>query len=96
MFHVEISELAALELTDAHDWYESRVEGLGQRLLREFDAVRSTLHDRPLMHSVVGGNTRRALLRKFPYGVFFVVKGDKVVITSFFHSSRRPRRRLDD
>ncbi|MEQ8272440.1 MAG: hypothetical protein RMA76_03015 [Deltaproteobacteria bacterium] len=66
MFRVEISDIAALELTDAFDWYESREEGLGQRLLNEFDAVLATLHERPLMHRIVEGATRRALLASFP------------------------------
>ena len=47
------------------------------------------------MHRIVEGATRRALLRKFPYGVFFRVMDDKVVITAFFHASRDPHRRLD-
>jgi hypothetical protein len=34
---------------------------------------------------------RRALLRKFPYGVFYFVFDDTVVVLACFHTRRDPK-----
>jgi plasmid stabilization system protein ParE len=33
---------------------------------------------------------RRGLVRRFPYGVFYVVTDDAIVILAVFHASRDP------
>jgi len=91
---IEIAAIAALELAEAHDWYEEREEGLGGSLLAEFQKACSQIRERPLAFTEVEGATRRVLLKRFPYGVFFVVNNDLVSITAFFHARRDPRHRL--
>ena len=44
----------------------------------------------PLALAVVAGRFRRALLRRFPYSIYFVVEGDEVLVVGLFHSARRP------
>jgi plasmid stabilization system protein ParE len=39
----------------------------------------------------VEGEARRVILRRFPYGVFYEIHGDEVVVLACFHSSRDPR-----
>ena len=38
----------------------------------------------------VAGRFRRALLRRFPYSVYYVVEGDAIVVVGTFHCARRP------
>ena len=38
----------------------------------------------------VHGTVRRGLVRRFPYGVFYVVTDDTIVILAVFHASRDP------
>jgi plasmid stabilization system protein ParE len=35
---------------------------------------------------------RRASLRRFPYGVFYVVRDDRIDVLAVYHARRRPRR----
>ena len=46
----------------------------------------------PLAFPAVHGETRRAVVRRFPYGVYFRVIGDDVVVTAVMHGRRLPRR----
>ena len=94
MRRVEIAALAALELADAHDWYEDREAGIGEDLLAEFQQACSRIGDRPEAFPKVQGDTRRALLKRFPYGVYFIVRDEVVSITAFFHARRHPRHRV--
>jgi plasmid stabilization system protein ParE len=50
------------------------------------------LLDNPLQHRVVHRDTRRANLRRFPYGVFYRTIDADVVVLACFHASRDPRR----
>ncbi len=94
MFRLEIAAVAALELAEAHDWYEQEARGLGAELLAEFARVRKDLLERPLSFPKVDLDTRRVLLKRFPYGVYFVVEQDVVKVTAFFHGKRDPERRI--
>jgi toxin ParE1/3/4 len=55
------------------------------------DVVLANAQRTPTMFRAVHGRTRRALLRRFPYGVFFVETRDEVVVLAVVHSGRHPR-----
>jgi plasmid stabilization system protein ParE len=82
---------AEADIADAFDWYESRVRGLGSEFLLVLDAVFNSIIRDHLIYPVVHRNVRRALTRRFPYAVFFIVDESKVVVLSVFHVKRSPR-----
>jgi len=47
----------------------------------------------PLAFPVVHGDTRRAVVRRFPYGIYFRMLADDIVITAVMHGRRHPRGR---
>jgi plasmid stabilization system protein ParE len=55
------------------------------------DVVLANAQRTPTMFPEVHGRTRRLLLRRFPYGVFFVETRDEVVVLAVVHSRRHPR-----
>jgi plasmid stabilization system protein ParE len=83
---------AEAEMTDAFDWYEDRVPGLGSEFLLCVDAVFSAVLRSPQQFPRVHKIVRRALTRRFPYQILFVVDEDRVVILSVFHAKRNPKR----
>jgi len=47
----------------------------------------------PRQFPVVFKNVRRALLRRFPYSLFFVIETDETLsVIACFHASRNPAR----
>ncbi len=46
---------------------------------------------RPLSFPKVHGEMRRAILRRFPYGVLFRTTADEVIILGVIHGRRHPR-----
>jgi len=64
---------AAADIEEAFLWYESQRPGLGNEFLAEAQALIAAIAGRPLMYPVVRRNTRRALLRRFPYGLYYRV-----------------------
>lgn len=82
---------AEAELQAARDWYDTQRSGLGQDFV---DQVRETIvsvAERPASFPKVHGEVRRAILRRFPYGVFFRTTTEDIVILGIIHGRRHPR-----
>jgi plasmid stabilization system protein ParE len=82
---------AEVELAEAFDWYERRVPGLGADLLAAVDTAVDSILSNPPQHPTVYGSVRRALTRRFPYQVLFLVEADVVVVIAIFHGARDPK-----
>ena len=81
------------EASSAYDWYEAQSVGLGAEFLRAVDAVLASIRRTPALYPAVRGRTRRALLRRFPYGVCFYEREEarEVVVVAVVHGRRHPR-----
>jgi plasmid stabilization system protein ParE len=72
-------------------WYEDKVRGLGDEFLRVFYACAAEIPRNPLLYGKVHGEFRRRLMRRFPYGIYFRVEEDTVIVFGLFHCARDPR-----
>lgn len=84
---------AEAELLEAYKYYEERTQGLGDAFRDDVDACLNLIARYPGAYQVVEEDIRRALLRRFPYGIFYLVDGRRVVVFSCFHASRDPKSR---
>jgi toxin ParE1/3/4 len=83
---------AEADLADAYDWYEDQREGLGEEFLDEISITLSTVIEQPLRFPAIYRKTRRALVHRFPYGVFFQVRFDTIAVVAALHLACDPRR----
>lgn len=82
---------AEADIAQAFDWYEARVAGLGSEFLLVLDAALSSILRNPSSYSVVYKNVHRALTRRFPFAIFFIVQESRIVVLSVFHVKRNPQ-----
>jgi len=82
---------AEAEMTEAYDWYEDRLSGLGSDFLLSVDAVFHAIARTPQHYPVVHKEIRRALTKRFPFEVFFLEEDARVVILAVFHAKRNPK-----
>ena len=75
-FAVEFHPLAADEAQAAERWYRERNETASGRFQRELDRAIERISERPEAGSPYLGNTRRGLLRRFPFFVVYRVRDD--------------------
>jgi plasmid stabilization system protein ParE len=87
---VVIRPEAETDLAAARDWYEDRMAGLGVEFGREIDSLLSALAERALGFPMIHRDVRRALIKRFPYGVFFMASEDLVVVLAVLHQARDP------
>ena len=83
---------AAADVEDAYRWYESRRPGLGEEFLHATRRVIDSILENPEQSPVVRRKTRRALVRRFPYSIFYRVVEDNVVVVACMHGRRDPNR----
>ena len=83
---------AAADIDEAFLWYEGQRPGLGHEFLAAVEAARESIAAHPAMYPVIHRDTRRALVHRFPYGIFYRVYGDLIVVVACMHGSRDPRR----
>lgn len=88
---------AIRDLEEIRDWYNERDRGVGSRFLDEIDACFSRIIENPELAPRIYRDFRRALVRRFPYSVFYEFESDRILIYAVVHSARNPlvwRRRL--
>lgn len=87
-----VRDAAEADILDAALLYEQRSPGLGREFLDAVDATLTEIVAMPERYPVVRGEARRALLRRFPYGVYFVASPKLVQVIACMHARRDPRR----
>lgn len=80
------------DLEEAYGWYEERRVGLGEELLSCVDACIEGILRMPEMYARVHENYRRALVRRFPYAVFYEYQEGTVTVYCVFHTSQDPQK----
>jgi plasmid stabilization system protein ParE len=90
-FTVRIRRRAEEDIQDARDWYDQIRPELGRRFGEELDAVIASLGTYPSIYAPIHHDIRRAMTRRFPYAVYFVVEGDRVSVLRVLHQARDPR-----
>lgn len=86
VFHSE----ARLELAEAARWYNSQSRGLGSNLRREVKAAVARIVENPEWFGVLEDDVRCCLVHRFPYGVLYEVRPDRVLIVAVMHLHRTP------
>lgn len=87
--------LAEIDVEEAYDWYERRRRGLDSDFLLNIEETIERCLRQPNMYPAVHENIRRALIRRFPYGIFYIVADEKLAVLAVLHVRRDPRR-LDE
>lgn len=91
MHNLKISSEAKVDITQASEWYELQRLGLGIEFLLCVEAALDAIRENPYRYPVARKNTRRAVVRRFPYSVYFIVETDSITVTAVFHGHRNPR-----
>jgi len=85
-FHPE----ARAEFLDSVRYYESQQPGLGRRFLEAVTDTIRQLEAHPNRYRVVSGTWRQCRVPRFPFGLIYKVRSDRIEIVAVMHLRRRP------
>src|SRR5712692_7078285 len=81
---------AEFDALEAAVWYDGERDGLGFQFLAELRATFERIEQGPQQYPRVFHECRRAILHRFPFGVFFIVEGDAETVVAIMHLHRHP------
>lgn len=87
VFRPEVRE----EMDEAFAWYERRRIGLGEEFLAAVHSTLDRIQEIPEHYGVVHRDVRAALVRRFPYVVYYLPEPRRIVIIAIQHGRRDPR-----
>ena len=87
---LEYHREAILELRNAADSYDGKVEGLGLEFLFEVRRAESIILDDPEVWPIYDETTRRYLLKRFPFAIVYMVSEEKISVVAVAHCKRKP------
>jgi plasmid stabilization system protein ParE len=93
---IEYHPAIEAELAEIRDYYNERSPNLGADFINEFERHVLRIAAMPSRWMTVRGNTRRALMKRFPYLILFRVLDDAVIrVTVIKHERRHPSYGMD-
>lgn len=87
---LRIRPQAELDVANAVRWYEEQRAGLGDEFAIELDSILRRAMRSPLQFPQIKNDIRRALLRRFPYAVYFRVGEETMDLIAGLHQHRDP------
>ena len=79
------------EMDEAYAWYEQHSPGLGEEFLTAVLRVVERIRENPTLYAPVHGDIRRGVTRRFPYGIYYRARPDRVEVLAVYHGRRDPR-----
>lgn len=89
---VRFAPAAREEFEAAAEWYESRLEGLGQRFVQCIDAAVTRIEAMPAGFPTWEGDRRfrKCTVQRFPYALFYREGPDRIEVVATAHGARKP------
>ena len=87
---LRITDAAEADIRETFRWYREQGQGLEHAFRRSLDACLSRVRRSPVAYARVHNEIRRALLKRFPYAVFFVVDESEIAVIGVIHGRRDP------
>lgn len=88
--NVRFTPEAEADLLVAKAWYSNEQVGLSSQFMRAVDARIVTISRLPNAWPVAHDPIRRALLPRFPYCLYYVLRDHEVVVLACMHTARDP------
>jgi toxin ParE1/3/4 len=81
---------AKIDVDIAIGWYESQRSGLGLEFLECIKGTINRILENPKLYSVKHKRLRSAVIRRFPFSVFYTIERSEVVVHAVFDNRQDP------
>ena len=83
---------AEAEVAEARVWYGLQRDGLDATLMLRIDETLQRIVETPNAYPNVYRQLRRAVVRQFPFAIFYESTPDEIRVFAVYHSRRDPKR----
>ena len=92
-YPVRYKPAAAAEVVNAITWYARPEINKASAFVLELERTEAHLHANPELYQRIEDEIRRAVLRRFPYSLFYVIEQNEVIVLACMHHHQKPKTR---
>ncbi|MBU0499114.1 MAG: type II toxin-antitoxin system RelE/ParE family toxin [Gammaproteobacteria bacterium] len=89
-FDIHLRQEAEWDLEEDSTWYEEQRKGLGHEFLDAVLAKLDAVSENPKMFPLVHKDMRRAVINRFPFGIYYRIETETIIVFAVMHGSRHP------
>ena len=86
-----IRKEAEADIAETFQYYESCRENLGSDFILCIDESFSRIVKNPRQYKTIYKNIPRALVRRFPYGIYYVLMNKQIIVLAVLHARKNPK-----
>jgi plasmid stabilization system protein ParE len=88
-FTVEFRNEALKDTLGAISWYEKQITGLGDEFFIALTNELRSIQRNPFLYATKYKNVRKAITKRFPYIIYFIVSpANKIIVLAVLHMKR--------
>ena len=89
-YRLVVRRQAKADIREAARRYETQRIGLGRTFVQQIDALLDLIRLNPMQYRIVHREVRRAIPRRFPYGVFYRIEESEILVFAVVDLHRDP------
>lgn len=90
-YQLSVRKEAEADIVEAFEYYESCRKNLGHDFLLAMEAPLNKIHRNPLLYKEIHRQIRRVFINRFPYGIYFVIIENNLIVIGVIHARKNPR-----
>ena len=89
-YKIVITSIAEEDIQTGNSWYELQQSELGIEFVEAIEKTIKNLQPNPRQFALIYKGIRRAVVKRFPFGIYYFIKDDLINIFAVVHFSRNP------
>ena len=90
-YKLSIRKEAEADIAEAYQYYESCRTSLGSDFILCIEESIARIQKNPKQYKRIYKNVRRALVRRFPYGVYYVIEQENISVIAVLNARKNPQ-----
>ena len=90
VYSLSVRKEAEADIAEAYEYYESCRKNLGSDFILCIEESFARVTKNPIQYRQIYKNIHRALVRRFPYGIYYVVLGTDISVIGVIHVRKNP------
>ena len=90
-YNLIINPFAEEDIKESMEWYNLQKEKLGEEFFQEIKKTAFSIKENPFQFEEIKNEIRQAIIKRFPFLMFFYIDGSTINIFAVFHQKRNPR-----
>lgn len=88
---LNLTEEAKKDYQEAKKWYDEIDPELGDYFESVIEGALHRMIENPVRNQIISGDTRKAVVQKFPFNLFYIISDKSIVVTAILHQRRNPK-----